>query len=290
MKTLTAPNKFFSETMNWTPGWIWVEEPSMQGDISELVEKANLLIKSADTKQKVLELIEIYEGVLKIAPENRDALMGIAWYSCLIGLGYADEKGEKSKFFKKAITASERAMYLNPEFTRLIDQGKKVWEACRVLSKDELDTLFLWNTSVSSLWKDCLKGHEKILNLKWVKRAKKMLSVMMDIDPEWGNGTPYYAWANYYAGAPRIAGGDRKKAAEYYEKAIALGPEMPNFRRTRALLLHAKNRDREALKQDLNWVLSQDPQKDRQYFTYPYIVFLQREASDVLAHIDEYIQ
>ena len=111
---------------------------------------------------------------------------------------------------------------------------------------------------------------------------------MMDIDPTWGNGTPYYAWANYYAVSPRFVGGDLKKAAEYYKRAIELGPDMLNFRRTRALFLHTKNKDRKAFEEDLNWVISQDPKKDRHYLSYPYSVFLQREAKELLDHIDNY--
>jgi len=128
-----------------------------------------------------------------------------------------------------------------------------------------------------------------LVNLKWVFRSKKALNQMMAIDPAWGGGTPYYACANYYAAVSKFAGGDSEKAAAYYEKAIELGPEMPNFRRTRALLLHAKNKGREALEEDLNWVIAQDPQKQRHYFTYPYCVFVQNEAREVLANIDNYL-
>jgi hypothetical protein len=54
------------------------------------------------------------------------------------------------------------------------------------------------------------------------------------------------------------------------------------------VLLHTKNKDREAFEKDLNWVLSQDPNKVRHYFTYPCSVFVQREARDMLDHIDNY--
>ena len=139
-------------------------------------------------------------------------------------------------------------MYLNSEFAALVDNGEKVWKACRVLSRDDLNAIFWYYLGTGMLWKECLSGVEKIFNLHWGARFKKILMTMMEIDPTWGGGTPYYAWAVYYATAPRIAGFDLKKSEDYFTKAIQLGPEMLNFRRTRAFVLHTKNRNREAFK------------------------------------------
>ncbi|PIP37588.1 MAG: hypothetical protein COX19_16325 [Desulfobacterales bacterium CG23_combo_of_CG06-09_8_20_14_all_51_8] len=70
--------------------------------------------------------------------------------------------------------------------------------------------------------------------------------------------------------------------------SIELGPEMLNFRRTRASLLHTQNKNRDAFKKDLNWVLSQDPKKERHYLSYPWSIFVQRNSQDMLDHIDDY--
>ena len=286
--TLISSSIFINGAMSWKPGWLQFENPSKKGDVSKLLEKANQLVQSADTKDKVLELIKAYENALKISPQNREALFGAGLYSFLIGFGYADKKEEKRTYYLKAITYLEQKMYLNQEVANSVDRGEKVWEACCVLSRDELDALFFYYLGVASLWRECLSGVAKIFNLHWGARFKKMLKAMMEIDPAWGGGTPYYAWANYYADAPRLAGGDRKKAEEYYKKAIELGPEMLNFRRTRAFLLHTQNKNRDAFKKDLNWVLSQDPKKVQHYFTYPWSIFVQRNSQDMLDHIDDY--
>jgi tetratricopeptide (TPR) repeat protein len=287
--TLTLiSSSFNSGSMSWKPGWLQFEKPSKKGDISELLKKANHMIQSADTREKVLELLETYEHALKIDPRNREALQGATLYSFLIAIGYSDKKDEKRTYYLNSINHCEQFMYLNHEFADLVDKGENSWEACRVLSKTDLEVLFFWAMGVGCIWKDCLSGLGKILNLNIAPRCKKMLKTMMEIDPTWGCGTPYYAWANYYANTPRLVGGDMKKAEEYYRKAIEMGPDMLNFRRTRALLLHVKNKDRTAFKEDLNWVLSQDPKKERDYLSYPYSVFLQREVRDMLGHIDSY--
>ena len=295
MKTITdnplliISSVFTTGAMSWKPGWLQKADPPMEGDASMFLEKARRQIESADTKEKVLDLINTYEQALKIDPQNREALMGAAWFNCLIALAYAENNDEGRNRFIKATTCCEQVMYLNPEFAKLADDGEAVWDASRVLSKTEIEALFLWYISASCCWKECLSGFTRLVNLKWLFRCKKVLEHLMHIDPSWGGGTPYYAWANFYAAVPRFAGGDTKKAAEYYKKAIELGPVMLNFRRTRAMLLHTKNKDRKGLEQDLNWVIAQDPKKRRHYFTYPYAVFVQREAREVLANIDDYL-
>ncbi len=288
--TLISHSIFTPGSMSWKLGWLQDEQPSKQGDILELLNKANQLIQSADNKEKVLELMDTYENALKIDSKNREALTGAAQYSCLIGIGYSDKNEEKRTYFLKTINRCEQIMYLNNQFAALVDNDEQAWEACRVLSKIELEALWFFYLGVSSLWKDCLSVIGKIINIKWTKRGKILLKNMMEIDPEWNAGTPYYGWANYYAAAPSFAGGDLKKAEEYYCKAIEMGPEMLNFRRTRALLLHTKNKDKEAFKKDLMWVLSQDPKKTNEFLTYPWRVFLQRDSQYMLDHIDDYFK
>jgi len=129
--------------MAWQAGWLQTEEPALQGDVSSFLGQAKQKIQSADTKDKVLDLINTYEEALKVAPKNREALIGTAWYCCLIALAYAATNEEKRDFFVKTVIYCEQAMHLNPEFAGLVDNGEKVWEACRVLSSAELDSLFL---------------------------------------------------------------------------------------------------------------------------------------------------
>jgi tetratricopeptide (TPR) repeat protein len=203
-------------------------------------------------------------------------------------MGYSDNKNEKKAYFLKAVKYCEQIMYLNLAFKDLVDKGEPLWEACRSSSVNELEALFFYYLATATCWKDCLSGFERLINIKWVARAKKILVAMMAIDPKWAWGTPYYAWANFYAGAPGFAGGDMNKAFEYYKKAIELGPDQLNFRRSRALLFHLKNKDKKSFQEDLKWVVSQDPAKETKHLAYPWKVFIQRECQHVLDHMDDY--
>jgi tetratricopeptide (TPR) repeat protein len=274
--------------MSWQAGWEQFEQPSMKGDVSSLLEKANKQIEKADNRQKVLGVIRTYDNVLKIDPKNREALLGLGSYCFLLGYGYADNSDEKEEYLLKSIMHSEQLMYENPDFKALVDDGEPVWDACRVLSKNEIEAMYWWYNSCGIYWKECRSGLGRLINISFVFRGQKVLTRMMEIDSKWGGGIPYYSWANFYAVAPGLFGGDMEKADEYYKKAIELGPDMLNFRRTRALFYYTKTGDREAFKEDLNWVLSQDPHKVRHILTYPWNVYYQRNAKDLLDHIDDY--
>ncbi len=267
-------------------GWKLFEEPAMSGDTSELLGKAETQILKADTKEKVIGIINTYETILKIDPMNREALLGAAMYCFLIAYGYSVKQEEKKKYFLDEKKYSEQLMYTNPDFKTLVDNGGKVWDGSISLTINEMGAMFWWYLGIAGYWQECQNNFKKLLTARLPYNGRKILAKMMEIDPKWWYGTPYYIWANQYAVLPGFLGGDIKKADEYYKKAIDLGPYMFNFRRTRALLLHTKTKNKEAFKKDLNWVLSEDPHRGGPSF--PFNIFLQRNAKEMLDNIDNY--
>ncbi len=286
--TITTVSILITGCMSWPAGWTQFEKPSVKQDVPSLLTEAEKQSLTADTKEKVLEAVKIYENVLKADPKNQDALLALCSLCGLNGYGYSDSKEEMAEYLLKVIKYSEQLMYMNSDFKTLIDQGENVWDACRVLSKNDLDAIFWYYLGTGLYWRECLSSVGKIINIQSVFRTKKILNRIMEIDPTWNSGTPYYLWANFYASAPGFAGGDMEKAEECYKKAIELGPEMLNFRRTRALFFHTKNKDRESFEQDLKWVLQQDPHKVTNYLNYSWNAFIQQNARNLLDHIDAY--
>jgi len=272
--------------MSWQSGWNLIEEPTERGNVDDLIARANEQINQADNKEKLAELIDTYESILKIDPENYEALWSLGRYYGLMGWGYSDSKKEKKPHYVKAIQYAERALYTNPDYKALIDQGKKPWDACRVLSVDEIEAFFYWYASIAGYWKECRGWASRLVNIHWPLRAKKLMSKTLELDPAWGGGHPYYAWAIYYAEVPKIAGGDREKAEEFFAKALNEGPNWLYIRYGRAVHLLVKNKDRDGFVKDLEWVIAQDPHKVDS--PYPANVFFQRDAREKLANIDDY--
>ncbi|MBN1365665.1 MAG: hypothetical protein JW976_12720 [Syntrophaceae bacterium] len=281
--------------MSWQEGWKQLEKPSLKGDVPSIIDRAKKMIDQANSKEKVIELINLYEGILKIEPANQEVLTELCSFCFLVGFGYAIKKEERKEYCLKTIKYSEQIMYLNPDFKSLVDKGEGVWEACRVLSVKEMEAMSYWYLAGGAYWKGCLGVLGKIININWPIRFKRVLARMMEIEPTWLNGFPYYSWANYYAVAPKLLGGDMEKAEEYYKKAIEQGPSMLNFRRSRAYFFHAKRKDKDSFRKDLEWVISQDPHKagvsqSFSYPSYPWNIFLQRDAKNALANIDNYFK
>lgn len=272
--------------LSWQQGWKQADRPVVEGDTTVLLEKAAMQRNQADSREKLFELINTYEMVLGVDPENKEALTNLGSYYMLMAYGYTDDKAEKKTYYMKSIACCERAFYTNAAFKARVDKGESVWAASPALSKEELGGLYFWYLSVGNTWKECLGGAGKFFNFSWPMRVKKILPVMMDLDPNWYGGTPYFSYATFYAVAPGFAGGDMEKAAEYFDKAYKIGANKLNYRTAKARYYYSKMGDREGFKKDLEWILKQDPHQAGD--AYPWAVYHQNDALKLLKNIDTY--
>jgi tetratricopeptide (TPR) repeat protein len=272
--------------MSWEPGWKQIEKPSMKGDVNALFARVERLKGQADTKEKLSDLIQAYRDIIKVDPQNYEALWSVARYYHLTAMAYSPTKAELRSNALEAIKYSEQAMYTNKDFKARVDGGETVWDATAVLSKREMGAIYYLYVPAGTYWTEGLSWMGKLANLGLPSKAKILLTRMMETDPEWNGGHPYFSWAVYYARLPRILGGDLKKSAEYFEKGISIGPDYLMHRWARAKYLHTRTKDREAFKADLNWVISRDPSREGN--PYPWNVYFQRDAKEMLAHINDY--
>ena len=72
--------------------------------------------------------------------------------------------------------------------------------------------------------------------------------------------------------APGFAGSDMEKAAESFDKAYKIGANKLNCRTAKARYYYSKVGNREGFKEDLEWILKQDPHKAVD--AYPWVVFI----------------
>lgn len=263
-----------------------VEGPTETGNSSECIAKANRQIDEADNREKVLELIQTYESALRIDPANYEALWSLGSYYSLMGMAYPDNMHEKESYYKKAMKCCERAMYTNPDFRGLTAQGEEPWDACGALSKREIAAMYFWYTAGNAYWSECLGRTGRLLNRKMPLRLYKMMQRTEDVDPSWEEGRPYYARALYYAMLSDFYGGDIKKAAYFFKRCIKEGPDRLSRRWGRAKYLYTRKDNRKGFQEDLEWVIAQDPKKAGG--PYPWNVFFQRDAREMLNKIDDY--
>lgn len=277
---------FTTGCISWEPGWTMIEKPSMKGDVKALLAKANEQISRADTREKMADIITTYETIIKIDPMNYEALWSLGRYNNLMALAYPRDKAEKEQFCRRGIKFCEMALYGNDTFRKEVDRGGSVSKSYSYISKREFNTLYYWYINLGVLYRDCNGPIGKAVNLRLASKFMPILMHLTEIDPLSGGGHAYWARALYHARLPKIIGGDLNKADELFRKCIQIGPRWIDKRWGRAKYLYTKTGNREAFKKDLEWVVAQDPHKADS--PYPANVHFQRDAREMLKHIDDY--
>ena len=251
-----------------------------------LLKEAGILADQADDREKLISAIEAYERVLLADPHNYQALCYLSTYHLLLGDGYSTRKSDKIRNFKAALGYSERAMYTNPAFKKLIDQGTPVWQAVDSLTIQEMESMLFWTTAVFYYYKEGLGVLGQIINYSWIKRARKVLEHMTEIDPDWNGGSIHFMWGVYYLSIPVSVGGDRELSAQYFQNAIETGPDWLLNRWGRAKYFHIKMDNPQQFKEDMEWVIAQDLQKVSG--PYAWNVYFMQDARKMLDRFDDY--
>lgn len=256
--------------------------------VTDLLAEANEQMMNANNKERLQELLGTYRRVLEIDPSNYEALWSLGRYNVVMVLGYTESRREKEMHNLAAIRYCERAMNTNPEFKALRTGGgsERVGDACRVLSEREMAPLYYWYAGMGSYWKECLPFRKRVRNMHLARALKKVMIRMLEIDPRWAGGHPYYARGFYYINIPRMMGGSLKKAEEFMDKAVEAGPKWLYARWGRAKYVYTRKKDKEAFREDMGWVIAQDARKMDS--PYPANVYFQKDAKVMLSHIDDY--
>ncbi len=273
--------------LSWDPGWEQVRDTETRVITRALPAKVADLENRAGSAETLRELLTALEDIVKTDPGNKQALEKLGTYYTLMGYGYSGTKSEKQSNYTKGMQYCERVMYGNPDFKARIQKGENVWDAGGVLTKNELYSLYFWYIAVGSMWRECLGAPAKILNIQWPRRAGRVLEAMTKIDPDFRYGSIQFVWANYYAAVPGFMGGDLKKSEDYFNKAIAAGPQMIQFLTGRARYLQTQKKDRDAFIADLKAAIAIAPEKSKP-LEYAWAVFHINDARKMLAEVDKY--
>ncbi len=87
--------------------------------------------------------------------------------------------------------------------------------------------------------------------------VRAMMERVLELDETYFYGAAHRYLGAYYAITPESKGGSDKKAAEHFEKALAVEPNFFETRIMRAETLYIKKKDKKLYKSDLNYVIKQ---------------------------------
>lgn len=274
--------------MSWKAPWSEAGVlPSSSSDAhSATPGEAKRLTAVADDAVSLQRAIDAYLSVLTRDPSDVGALTAVADHSILMATAYTTRRDAKRRLYRRAQAYSELAMYTNPEFKVLVDGGKRPWEACHALGKTERRAMLTWMTAVLYNFKECMSPLARVANIRWIQRIEPFLQRLDELDPTWEDGAVPFNWGFYHFVLPGSLGGDRDKAAEEFARAVELGPDRLVYRWGRARFFRVRVKDEAGFRDDLEWVVSQDPSTagDPSHWA----IYVQRDARELLENVDRY--
>lgn len=283
--TTAASILLLAGCMSWTPGWQDAIAPKPPGPASQTFEQAESLFDSAGSRDQLRSAIDAYEIVVRSAPSDLPALTRLAEAQILFGAAYAVDKKEKAEWYRSGIRTAERAMATNEDFRRDVESGRSIGDASHSLGVGEMRPMLFWVTGVSYYFKECLSGVARLVHFRWMLQTRKVMDRMLEVDAGFEDGPVLFSLAIYHIAAPPAAGRDLTLAANYFDRALADGPESLLLRWGRAKYLHVQTGNRDGFRGDLEWVLAQDPTSASS--AYPWNVYFQRDAKTLLGGIDQ---
>ncbi len=170
----------------------------------------------------------------------------------LLGDLHQEKSDEKKDSFKKSHDYGVKGLSTNADFKAKLEKGTDLAKALDPLTEREASPLF-WAGVALGRW-----ASEEGFFAK-VKHKDTILAMMRKVEklkPSIYHGGLERFWANFYALAPSVAGGDIKKSKEYFEKAVKAAPEYLGSKVLFAEVYHKEKGDGKAFKKELEEVLA----------------------------------
>lgn len=220
--------------------------------------QARRLGDAIDSASTARTAIEAWEAIAAAQPGDAEAWTEIGKLRLLEGAAYRQSARDRLVCYKAALQACERAMATNPEFLRRVQGGQTMREAIRALGAREMGAMQFWSTGIFYIFRDCLGFFGRIFNVRRIAAAKEVLLRMDAVDPTWEDYSSTFSWGIYYLVLPSSQGGDRVKARECFDRAVALGAHRALPRWGRGKYFYVAMGEKAAARADLEAVLAQD--------------------------------
>lgn len=261
----------------YQPEWPKDKAYTASPEAFELQNAAMKKFKTAGSKDALLDSMESFKTILEVDPGNREALTYLCNQYILLGTAYTSERRLKSQYYGQAMANCELAMYTNPEFRDEVDGGSKPWEAAHTLQKKDAPAMLFWVTALQYEFKEAMRLPSKVVNIGWMRHALIFLDRIKEVAPDYGNGAVELAYTVCYCVLPQFYGGDEQKCYGYMDKAVEKSEGYLLARWGRGRFFYQVTGDKKAAREDLQWVVEQDPSDFRD--AYPWKVYFQEDAA-----------
>lgn len=208
-------------------------------------------------EQKLKAAIAKWEQVAGADPKDFETMIKLArahyfWADGHMSFSEA-RTDELIATHEKAVQWAERALVaVSPDFAERMRNGTRIEEAVKVLDKRAVGALY-WRSAAMGKWA-LAKGFATVLSYKDEVRA--IMARCLELDEAYFFGGPHRYFGAFYAKLPSFAGGDLKKSAEHFEKALQFAPEYQGTRVLYAEQNAVKAQDKKLFETQLNAVVA----------------------------------
>ena len=234
----------------------------------------------ASDATSLAQAIALFEALLERQPGQADVQVELAEALVLYGAAYETRRADKRRRFIAAQAHAENVLLANAGFRAAMAAGQRPGQAASQLGENDVPAMVIWATATAYLFDEGMSSLGRLRNFRGLDDLRMFMERAMALNPYHEYGLVPFSLAVFHIAAPAIAGGNLERAAELIEQAIDTPGVSLLPRWGRARYLHTQTGDLDALRADLDWILTQDPEAVDSPFRWN--VYVQRDARRML--------
>lgn len=254
-----------------------------QAQVKILLDRANAEYKGGTKLAQVESTMMAYEDVLRVDPDNREALVHAAEMHYFHGEDIVPiaDKDKRMASFLKGREQALRALALNAKFRAAYEKDNDIVKQLPLLTQDDIPALY-WAALNWAKWGELYGIVRAAID---IPKVKAMMEHVQRINPTYQGNAADRFFIGYWVAIPGFAGKDAKKSKAAYEKAVKESPTCLANHVTYAAYYARDTEDRALFESTLKKVL------ETQVVDMPFLNGIAKEeAAGHLTHTKEYFE
>lgn len=168
--------------------------------------------------------ILLVDGMISIAPDNRDLLVIGAQAYCGYTMGFVEDFDPQraSELYAKGKEYGYRALLSHKKFRKAIEKGVPLWDAVKLIEDDEKDfaPALFWTAMCWASWLNFnMTDPSAMLGIPGMRA---IIDKLYKIDDKYFYGGVHLLLGAYYSQIPALMGGGIEKSKEEFQKAFEI--------------------------------------------------------------------
>jgi len=166
--------------------------------------------------------ILLVDGMISIAPDNRDLLVIGAQAYCGYAMGFVEDVDPQraAELYQKGKEYAYNALLSHKKFRKAINKGTPLWEAIKLIDDEEYAPALFWTAMCWASWLNFNMTDPSAM--MGIPGMRAIIDRLYQIDDKYFYGGVHLLLGAYYSQIPALMGGGVDKAKEEFEKAFQI--------------------------------------------------------------------